>query len=184
MKRFAPTTLPRLAIWLAVLCVFIFVLLLGQPHYTNASRPPWYGPDLGIQFARTPDDIGLILSDAPSLDREVMRIKVYIDYAFLTAYSALFVTLGLLAARGPMAWQKVAGIAAAVCGVAAGLFDVMENRAIFKLLDATLAQTTAPMIGAVHAAALAKWILLALTVLLLAAGFAPRLMARRAQPNS
>src|SRR5712691_13055416 len=100
-----------------------FVLLTGKPSYTNASRPPRFNADLAMQFARDVDEVGLILGDAPSPDREVMRVKLFIDYGFIASYSALFVTLGMLAARGPAAWHKMAGAAAAVCGIATGVFD-------------------------------------------------------------
>src|SRR5262249_38560975 len=85
-------------------------------------------------FARDVDDVGLIVGEAPSPDREVMRIKLYIDFAFIAAYSSLFVVLGLLAARGPAAWHKVAGMAATMLGPAAGLFDILENRAILVVV--------------------------------------------------
>src|SRR5712692_2151053 len=174
LKRVAPNTLRRAAAWLAIVTLAVFVLLMGKPSYTNASRPPRFNADLAMQFARDAEDIGLILGDAPSPDREVMRVKLYIDYGFIASYSALFVTLGMLVARGPTPWRKIAGSASAVCGVATGVFDVLENRAIFAVLDVPLALTTPAMINAIRRPASAKWILVAATVALLSTCFLAR----------
>ena len=158
----------RLVILLAMLTVAAFILLMGQPSFTNASKPRFGDPMLALQFARDVQDIDWILGDAPSPDREVMRIKQYIDFGFITCYSALELALSLLAARRG-GWRLVAGIAGGICGVAAGVFDVLENRAILNLLDVPLRATTPAMIQAIRGPSTAKWILAGVTVVLLAA---------------
>lgn len=158
----------RLVILLAMLTVAAFILLMAPPSFTNASKPRFGDPMLAIQFARDVQDIDWILGDAPSPDREVMRIKQYIDFGFITCYSALELALSLLAARRG-GWRLVAGIAGGICGVAAGVFDVLENRAILNLLDVPLRATTPAMIQAIRGPSTAKWILAGVTVVLLAA---------------
>src|SRR5437870_58587 len=89
---------PRVAVLLAMLTLAAFVLLRGRPSFTNASRPPRFGdPMLALQFARDVQDVDWILGDAPSPDREVMRVKQYEDFAFITCYTALALVLSLLA---------------------------------------------------------------------------------------
>jgi hypothetical protein len=163
----------RVVILLAMITVAAFILLLGQPYFTNASKPPRFGdPVLALQFARDVQDIDWILGDAPSPDREVMRVKQYVDFGFITCYTALFLALSALAIRKG-GWKQVTGIAAGICGVAAGVFDVLENRAILNILDVPLRATTSAMIQAIRGPSTAKWILAGVTVVLLAVSGIP-----------
>src|ERR1700730_8685083 len=93
-------SMSRVTVLLAMLTVAAFMLLLGRPSFTNASRPPRFGdPMLALQFARDVQDVDWILGDAPSPDREVMRVKQYVDFGFITFYAALCAALGAVAAR-------------------------------------------------------------------------------------
>ena len=145
--------------WLCAACVFWFLILAGKPAFTNASRPPRFGdPQLSLQFVRNLEDVDAILGDAPSPDREVMRIKQYIDFAFIASYASLFIALSL---RGWQAggWRRTVGIAAMLCGIAAAIFDVVENIAILRILDIPLYLTGPGMLDAIRRAAIAKWLL-------------------------
>ncbi len=157
----------RVVVLLAMLTIAAFILLLGQPYFTNASKPRFGDPMLAIQFARDAQDIDWILGDAPSPDREVMRVKQYVDFGFIACYTALFLALSALAIRKG-GWKQITGIAAGICGVAAGVFDVLENRAILNILDVPLRATTPAMIQAIRGPSTAKWILAGVTVVLLA----------------
>ena len=156
----------RLTLLLAMLTAASFLLLWGRPSFTNASKPRFGDPMLALQFARDVQDVDWILGDAPSPDREVMRVKQYVDFAFIACYSALCAALGAMAARKG-GWRQVTGIAAGICGLAAGVFDVLENRAILNLLDVPLRATTPAMIQAIRGPSTAKWILAGVTVVLL-----------------
>jgi len=141
-------------------------LQVGKPHYTNASVPQRLNdPNISIQFARGVQDIDAVLGDAPSPDREVLRIKLYFDFGFIASYVALFLALAWPLARSA-GWVQIAGIAAAMCGAGAGVFDVFENLAQFRILDVPLRETTAAMINAIRSAAAAKWWLAAVTLAL------------------
>jgi hypothetical protein len=154
-------------ILLAMLTAASFILLLGRPSFTNASKPRFGDPMLALQFARDVQDVDWILGDAPSPDREVMRVKQYVDFGFITCYTALALALSVLAVR-KNGWRQVTGIAAGICGLAAGVFDVLENRAILNILDVPLRATTPAMIQAIRGPSTAKWILAGVTVVLLA----------------
>jgi hypothetical protein len=154
---------------LAMLSVAALLLLLGRPSFTNASRPPRFGdPMLALQFARDVQDVDWILGDAPSPDREVMRVKQYVDFAFIACYTGLFLALTALAIRKG-GWRQIVGIGAAICGLTAGIFDVLENRAVLLLLDVPLRATTPAMIQAIRGPSTAKWMLAGVTVVLLSA---------------
>ena len=153
-----------------MLTVATFALLMGRPSFTNASKPRFGNPMLALQFARDVQDIDWILGDAPSPDREVMRVKQYADFAFIVSYTGLALALAALASRKG-GWRRAAGIAAAICGVGAGVFDIFENRAILKLLDVPLRATTPAMIEAIRGPSTAKWVLASVTVVLLSVSF-------------
>src|SRR5258705_8868391 len=85
----------RLAQILAALCLVIVAVMAGKPSFTNASQPVRgiADPGIALQTVRGIDEIDAILSDAPSADREVMRIKQYIDFALIAAYAAIAVVI-------------------------------------------------------------------------------------------
>jgi hypothetical protein len=157
----------RVVILLALMTTASFILLLGKPSFTNASKPRFGDPMLALQFASDVQDVDWILGDAPSPDREVMRVKQYVDFGFIACYTALFLALSALAIRRG-GWKQVTGIAAGICGLATGVFDVLENRAILNILDVPLRATTPAMIQAIRGPSTAKWILAGVTVVLLA----------------
>src|SRR6476660_3363590 len=166
-RVYSVNTLQRWTLLFAMLTIATFALLMGRPSFTNASKPRFGDPMLALQFARDVQDVDWILGDAPSPDREVMRVKQYADFGFITCYTALFLALSSLAIRKG-GWRKAAGIAAGICGLEAGLFDVLENRAILNLLNVPLRATTPAMIQAIRGPSTAKWILAGVTLVLLA----------------
>jgi hypothetical protein len=162
----------RVAGVFALLSLATAVLILGRPGFTNAARPArsLSDPFVAIQVIENIGEVDDILSEAPSPDREVMRIKQYLDFGFIASYAGLFCTLALLLARSGT-WGKMAGLVAGICGLATAAFDVRENFAILRILDLRLEQTTAPMMNAIRSASAAKWALSALTLALVATYF-------------
>src|SRR5258708_25085519 len=84
--------------WLALACVVMIVILNGNPKFTNASQPPRgiASPVVALEVARNVDEVDAILGEAPSPDREAMRIKQYIDFGFIASYAALYVALAVM----------------------------------------------------------------------------------------
>jgi hypothetical protein len=158
----------RLALIAAFACLACLGILAGPPYFSTASVPQrWaFDPGLEVQTVTDTEDLRLTLGDAPSQDRETMRIKVKIDFAFIAPYGTLLVALGLIAARSG-GWRRFTGVAAALCGVAAGVFDVLENLAILDVLDAPVGSTTETMLNAIRQPSQTKWLLLAVCVVLL-----------------
>src|SRR5580692_7792024 len=171
----------RLAGALAVLCLVVAALLVGKPSFSNASLPVRgiTDPVIAIQAARSITDVDWVLGNAPSPDREVMRIKQRLGFVFIGAYTALFLALALLLLRSGGLGQ-VAGPAAMICAVATAGFNVVENLAVLRILDVPLYETTAPMIQAIRSASFATWALAAVTLALLSVFFlhSPRLIMK------
>jgi hypothetical protein len=144
----------RLAGWLAVACVALIAILNGNPEFSNASVPPRgiASPVVALEVARNVNEVDSILGEAPSPDREAMRIKQYIDFAFIACYISLYVALAVFF-RSPMA------VLAAVSGAIAGVLDVIENVAILRIVDVGLRDTTQSMVDAIRYPSLAKWAL-------------------------
>jgi hypothetical protein len=169
MPRASSPSLERLAAALAILTFVFFVLLQGKPYFTNASRPPRGIPDseAAIQAPRSVDEIDDILGDAPSPDREVMRLKQYLDLGFFASHTALLMVLAIMLARGGT-WERVAASAAMAIAVAAAVFNVLQDLAILRVLDVPLLATTPQMLNAIRRASAAKWALAALALALMA----------------
>jgi hypothetical protein len=172
MPRDSLVKLERLAGGLAVLCLAVSALLVGKPSFSNASLPVRGidDPVIAIQAARSITDVDWVLGNAPSPDREVMRIKQRMGLVFICAYTALLLTLALLLLRTG-GFGRFAGPAAMICALATAAFNVTENLAVLRILDVPLYETTASMIGAIRSASFATWALAALTLALLSALF-------------
>lgn len=164
----------RIALLSGAATLTCFALMVGPPYFSTASVPQrWtFDPGLEVQTVRDAEDLRLTLGDAPSQDRETMRIKVKIDFAFIASYVALFVSLGVLIARRG-GWRRAAGVALAICALAAGVFDTLENLAILDILDVRIAATTDTMLNAIRRPSAIKWGLIAICTLLLLGSFLP-----------
>jgi hypothetical protein len=151
--------------WVAVLNLALIAILSGRPHFSNASRPVRgiSNPILAMEVVRNISEVDTILSDAPSPDREAMRIKQYADFGFITTYAALYVLMSMLLIRE----GRAIAIAAGILGVLAAVFDVIENLGILRLVDTTLSSTTQAMIDAIRYPSLIKWTLASLALGLL-----------------
>ena len=137
-----------------MLCLVILAVLAGKPNFTNASQPPRgiRDPMVALEMARDVGEVDAILGESPGPDREAMRLKQYIDFAFIGSYVALFGAMGVaLAKRSRWGWLV------AVSGVAMGVPDVLENLAILRLLPVDLSSTTQAMIDAIRQASVIKW---------------------------
>ena len=150
-------------------------ILAGPPFFSTASVPERWpsDPAMEVQTVRDAEDLRLTLGDAPSQDRETMRVKVKIDFALIAAYVTLLVALGVVVARAG-GWKRLAGVAAAICALAMGVFDVLENLAILDILDVPIASTTETLLAAIRRSSEIKWSLFALCVVLLVSHFFPK----------
>ena len=152
----------------------MMAILWGRPSFSNASRPPRgiSDPLVAISTARDLDEIDDVLSDAPSPDRETMRIKQYIGFGLIASYAALSLALSALFARTSRVqthhwerhWERRVAIGAAITVIGAALFDVVESAAILRILDIDLRHTTPAMIDALRWPGVEKWILIGIAL--------------------
>ncbi len=147
----------------AALCLAAVAVISGPPYFSSASRSVRgiTNPVLAMEVVQNVAEVDAILSDAPSPDREAMRLKQYADFGFIACYAALFVLMAML--LGGMAWLAAAlGLLAAAC-------DVAENLATLRLIDLPLSQTTQARIDGIRDPALMKWALASLALGMFAA---------------
>ncbi len=166
MNRFARifTTRPpleRTAWALAALCAVLAVVAAGRPAFTNASRPVrgLINPVIALQTSQSLGEVDFILSDAPSPDREVMRIKQYEDFGYIAVYLSLFSVIAVsLASSRPKAYL-IAALAVAAAG-----FDILENLAVLRIVDASVQSTTQAMLDRLRVWSMAKTALQAASI--------------------
>ena len=165
--RLNTKTHQRIARALAAWCLVFLAVLAGRPSFTNASIPVRgvADPVVALQMARAAEEVEAILGEAPSADREVMRIKQYVDFALIGGYLALalVITAALLGTRRRRVALLIGGLA-----VLAALHDVRENLLTLRIVNLSLSQVTPAMLDYLRFMSIAKWILLAAAVALLA----------------
>jgi hypothetical protein len=148
----------------------MMAILWAKPSFSNASRPARgiSDPLVAISIAQGIDEVDDILSDAPSPDRETMRIKQYTGFGFIASYATLSLALGAFFARAARlerrSWGRSAAIAAALAAVGAAVFDVRRSVAILRILDVDLRHTTQAMIDAMRWSSIGKWALMLITL--------------------
>lgn len=160
--------LQKLAWGLVGWCVVFLVVLAGRPSFTNASLVVRgvADPVVALQMARSADDVEAVLGDAPSPDREVMRVKQYVDFGLIAGYCGLALAICLAlrrSGRGRVAW--LLGIVAAL----AGFNDVRENLITLRVVNLDLSQINRAMLDQLRLISMGKWAFLAAASVVLAA---------------
>ena len=154
-----PKTQQRIAWALAAWCLVFLVVLAGRPSFTNASLPVRgvADPVVALQMARNADEVEAIMGDAPSADREVMRVKQYVDFALIAGYLALALLIA-----GALIRTRHRRVALVMGGVAvlAAIADVLENLGTLRVVNLSLGQLTPVTLDALHLASITKWNLL------------------------
>jgi hypothetical protein len=160
-------TQQRIARALAAWCLVFLVVLAGRPSFTNASLPVRgvADPVVALQMALNSDEVEAILGDAPSADREVMRVKQYIDFALIAGYFALAVVIAAALKRSGRRW--IAPMLNFLAIVAASL-DVRENLATLRVVNLNLNQLNPGLLDSLRFTSIAKWIALTAAMALLA----------------
>jgi hypothetical protein len=161
------STQQRIARVLAAWCLVFLVVLAGRPSFTNASLPVRgvVDPVVALQMARNTDEVEAVLGDAPSADREVMRVKQYVDFALIAGYFALALLIAAALKRSGRRW--IAPMLNFLAIVGASL-DVRENLAMLRVVNLNLNQLTPAMLASLRFTSFAKWIALTAAMALVA----------------
>jgi hypothetical protein len=173
-------TQQRIARALAAWCLVFLIVLAGRPSFTNASIAVRgvTDPVIALQMARTSDEVEAILGEAPSADREVMRVKQYIDFALIAGYFTLALLIAAALTRSGRRWS--AALLSLLTIVAASL-DVRENLFTLRIVNLNLNQLTPAMLASLRFTSTAKWIALTTAMSLIATVSVER---RRWQPRA
>ena len=112
---------------------------------------------VALQMARNADEVEAIMGEAPSADREVMRVKQYVDFPLIAGYLALALLIA-----GALVRTRHRRLALVMGGVAvlAALADILENLGTLRVVNLTLGQLTPVTLDALHLASVTKWNLL------------------------
>ena len=161
--------LQKIAWGLVGWCVVFLVVLAGRPSFSNASLPVRgvADPVVALQMARTADDVEAVLGEAPGADREVMRVKQYVDFGLIAGYLGLGLVIGV-ALGGGRGWL-LAGLT-----IVAALLDARENLGTLRVVNLGLSQVNPAMLDGLRLTSMAKWTVLAAAITVLASVTAGR----------
>jgi len=165
----------------ALIAAAIATLAIGAIELVfDARMMDTGGPGIiGFEVAGTEDRAAEILADWGGRGTDAAKASLWIDYAFIVAYSA-FLILAAVATRElaeRRGWSRMAAFGAAVVpfAAAAGAFDAMEDVGLLLAVNQH-GGALAPRLGQV--CAIAKFTLLAVTIGYLLAGQLLRLRRR------
>jgi hypothetical protein len=140
----------------------------ASPAFSEKSRKAaGVAPVLTMELGRTPQEIRGIL--ATKGDRSSMRLVQYLDFALIASYGFFFVMAAVFE-RGVWGAPLWLTAAAAMAGLAAAVFDVLEDVSILRTLDLENRAIDKEHVRRTRRRASAKWTLFAIAELLLAAG--------------
>ncbi len=157
------------ALLFAAIYIICAVLTAAPPAFTNASRPI-YGvtdPLMSLPLAHTAADVDSVLSDSPSPDREVMRIKLNLGLALAASYLGLSLVLASAFSRA-VSWGRVPAWVMSSFAILTAADDFRENRTLMRIVDTDLAHVGSQLLDQAHFFSIVKWALAATALLPLA----------------
>ncbi|MBV6494596.1 MAG: hypothetical protein LDLANPLL_02629 [Turneriella sp.] len=124
--------------------ILLFLGISGILIFINPQKPAYalqHGvntPIVGLEMAFTPYEVWNILGDPQTAQGQNIRAAfekgVYVDFAYIFTYSLCYLLLTwLLLRRHGVAWGWL--LVAAILVVATAAADVLENLALFRILD-------------------------------------------------
>ena len=133
---------------------------------------------LAMELAESPADVELLLGDQNGKknenNRRVMRRIQAADFAFIAAYWMLFTLASVLLAERHFPLATVIAVVATIFATVAAVCDVWEDVFIIKITRSLLDASAQPLIDHCRTAALWKWNLLFLAMILLSSLFLGR----------
>jgi hypothetical protein len=125
------------------------------------SQMPVRGGDIiAFEFVWTPERALRLLQAWGPAKQEAARVSVWVDFPFIPAYAALLTGLVLLAARASRGGLQRVGPGLALMPWLAGLFDVVENVCLLRILASVGDGPSALMTGLAGTCAAVKFALL------------------------
>src|SRR6185295_16624548 len=163
-------TVVRASAVAAVLALLLGIVLSVIGSKIKPARPlaqGFHNPGLAMELAQSAAEVKLILSDSED-NRTALRWAQAVDFFFIASYWLLFTLSAVLLAQRQFPMAKWLAAAATVFAAGAAVADVWEDLYILKILDDPTVQT---LIDHCRTAALIKWNLIFLAMILLSTLF-------------
>jgi hypothetical protein len=140
---------------------------------------------LQFEFVGSSANAADILGDWGDHGRDLAKLSLWLDFAFMAAYGAFFALSGLVTrdfarARGLSKLAR-AGAVAPYCAIGAALFDAAENTMLLLIVGGR-GGAVAPVLATVFASV--KFALIGVAIAYVLWGLAARLAQRRAQSSA
>jgi hypothetical protein len=168
----ASVTRKQLLILLGVATVALYVVLALIDPSTNGSGPSI----VSLEFAGSAGRVEEIFAEWGAHGRDLARLSLWLDFAFMAAYGAFFALAALATRDFAVATGRralaAAGRVALVCAIGAALFDAAENILWLLLLGGRGGDVAPPV---ATACASIKFLLIALAIGYAVWGLAARL---------
>ena len=139
------------------LLFILYSLWMGQMK-TPGLPAGYTSPVLALELAATGTDIDAInrSEGATAFIKKQLRK----DSGYIAIYVVLFSCLAFLFTELISDWSKYLSLAAVVCAMLAGVFDVFENRGMRKAVATPIGSSTDSLANSIRYPSLAKWALI------------------------
>jgi hypothetical protein len=156
------------------LLVVVVAIVMGIVQWRQFEKVPDGGlPDgfkgrvVAMEFVSSTANIDRILGPDVSHNRQVMETVLMIDFVWIICYALLYISISVLLMGRNCPWARYLGFLALLAGVAAAVFDFLENVKIIQAMN----YYEQSLVNSVNDAALLKWTFGFVAIALLAIAF-------------
>jgi hypothetical protein len=158
---------------LLVLSGAIVMVVVGGIQFSPSMLPAdktggFSRPVMALEFVETTEQAHVILD--PN-NREPMRRQIYLDFGWILFYGLLYLAVSVLLVRRNCPWAFYLAAVAAVAGVGAAAFDVIENLGMLRIVNEPAITQAALAQLHIRDAATVKWTLTFVALAILAVTF-------------
>jgi hypothetical protein len=146
------------------LLFIIYSLWMGQMK--SSTLPAGYtNPVLALELAASGTDIDAI--NRAEGATAFIKKQLAKDSGYIAIYVVFFSCLAFLFTELISDWSKYLSLAAVVCALLAGVFDVFENRGMHKAVATPIGSATDSLANSIRYPSLVKWALIFVFCLLI-----------------
>ena len=146
------------------LLFIIYSLWMGQMK--SSTLPAGYtNPVLALELAASGTDIDAI--NRAEGATAFIKKQLAKDSGYIAIYIVFFSCLAFLFTELISDWSKYLSLAAVVCALLAGVFDVFENRGMHKAVATPIGSATDSLANSIRYPSLVKWALIFVFCLLI-----------------
>lgn len=150
-----------------ILAILFILYSLWMGQMKASDLPAGYkNPVLALELAANGAEIEAINRSENGKATAFIKQQLLKDFGYIAVYVVFFSCLALLFIELVSDWTKYLNLAAVVCAVLAGVFDVFENRAMLNAISTPAGAATDSLANSIRYPSLAKWALLFIFCLL------------------